>query len=305
MLRTCAGQVRRHRVHALGQVLPDAADLAHLGLPAELALGADLARHARDLGREHAELLDHGVDDRRRAQELARERPAVDVELDRLQQVPLRDGRDRAGHLGDRADQVVDQRVVRDLHLAPRAARARDPGALADLAFLADDLADASHLAGHVLVQRDDLVEAIGDLAFQAGPVGRKSYGEVAVAHRLEPLQQHAQVGGWVGGHAVAFAARGGADGWRHQRSPIRGGTRIGERRPSWDWDGLVRMRSGMGAGIGAQNCQAPEISARNFYKPLDPPLRHPAPRSFKRSGQSAARSGPGAEGGAASEASR
>ena len=34
----------------------------HLGLAAELALGADLARDARHLGGERAELLDHGVD---------------------------------------------------------------------------------------------------------------------------------------------------------------------------------------------------------------------------------------------------
>src|ERR1700748_3017174 len=33
----------------------------HDGRPAEPALGADLARHARHFGRERAQLLDHGV----------------------------------------------------------------------------------------------------------------------------------------------------------------------------------------------------------------------------------------------------
>ena len=53
---------------------------AHLRLAAELAVGADLARDARHLRGEHAELLDHRVDDRCRAQELALQRPAIDVE---------------------------------------------------------------------------------------------------------------------------------------------------------------------------------------------------------------------------------
>src|SRR5262249_9797673 len=69
-------QVGGHRVDALGEVLPHAGHLAHLGLAAELALGANLARDARHLGGEHAELLDHGVDDGGGAQELALERAA-------------------------------------------------------------------------------------------------------------------------------------------------------------------------------------------------------------------------------------
>src|SRR5262249_29905347 len=40
-------EVAGHQVHVLGQVLPDPADLAHFRLAAELAVGADLARHAR------------------------------------------------------------------------------------------------------------------------------------------------------------------------------------------------------------------------------------------------------------------
>ena len=55
-------QVRRHEVHVLGQVAPHAGDVAHLGLAAELALGADLARHAGDLVGEGAQLVDHRVD---------------------------------------------------------------------------------------------------------------------------------------------------------------------------------------------------------------------------------------------------
>ena len=46
-----AGEVRGHRVDVVGEVLPGAGDAGHLGLAAELAFGADLARHAASLRR--------------------------------------------------------------------------------------------------------------------------------------------------------------------------------------------------------------------------------------------------------------
>ena len=115
-----AGEVVGHRVDALGQILPDAGHFRHLGLAAELALGADLARDARHFRGEHAELLDHRVDDGGGPQEFAAQRAAVDIELHGLQQVALRHGGDRAGHFAGRPEQIVDQRVDRAFHVAPR-----------------------------------------------------------------------------------------------------------------------------------------------------------------------------------------
>ena len=51
-----------------------------LRLAAELAFGADFARHARHFGGEGGELLDHRVDDLADAQELAAQRAAVDLD---------------------------------------------------------------------------------------------------------------------------------------------------------------------------------------------------------------------------------
>ena len=73
-------QVRRHQVDVVGEVLPDAGDALDLGLAAELAFGADLARDARDLVGERGELVDHRVDGRADAAELAAQRVAVDLE---------------------------------------------------------------------------------------------------------------------------------------------------------------------------------------------------------------------------------
>ena len=56
------GEVGGHEVHVVGQILPGAGHAGHLRLAAELAFGADLARHARDFGGEAVELIHHRVD---------------------------------------------------------------------------------------------------------------------------------------------------------------------------------------------------------------------------------------------------
>ena len=96
------GQVRRHRVDVVGQILPGAADARHDGLAAELAFGADLARDARDLGREAVQLVDHRVDGFLELQDLA-----AHVDRDLARQVAARDGRRHLGDVADLARQVA------------------------------------------------------------------------------------------------------------------------------------------------------------------------------------------------------
>ena len=56
------GEVARHEVDVVGQVLPGAGHAGHLRLTAQLPFRADLARHARHFRRERVELIDHRVD---------------------------------------------------------------------------------------------------------------------------------------------------------------------------------------------------------------------------------------------------
>src|SRR5207248_424541 len=56
------GQVRRHEVDVVGQILPRPGDAGHLSLSAELSFGADLAGDAGHLGGKGVELVDHRVD---------------------------------------------------------------------------------------------------------------------------------------------------------------------------------------------------------------------------------------------------
>ena len=89
------GQVRRHPVHGVRQVLPRARHARHLGLAAEHAVGAHLARDARHLVGERPQRVGHRVDRLRQRRDLA-------LGLDRhlLLEVALRD---RGRHLRDLA----------------------------------------------------------------------------------------------------------------------------------------------------------------------------------------------------------
>ena len=92
------GQVPGQLIDVLGQPAPRAGDALDLGLATELALGADLARDAGDLGRERGQLRDHAVDRLLELEDLA-----AGVDGDRLAQVAVGD---RGGDLGDVAHLV-------------------------------------------------------------------------------------------------------------------------------------------------------------------------------------------------------
>src|SRR5437867_186485 len=89
-------QITRHEVDALGEILPNAAHVAHLRLPTELAFGADFAGDAGDFGGERIQLIDHRVDRFFELQDFA-----AHVGGDLLRQVPIGHG-DR--NIGDVAD---------------------------------------------------------------------------------------------------------------------------------------------------------------------------------------------------------
>ncbi len=88
-----AREVAGHGVHRVGQVLPRARDALHLGLAAQLAFGAHLARHARHFGGERRELVHHRVDGVLQLQDLA-----LHVHRDLAREIALRH---RRGHVRD------------------------------------------------------------------------------------------------------------------------------------------------------------------------------------------------------------
>src|SRR5439155_166599 len=184
------GEVGRHRVHAFGEVLPRAGDAAHVGLAAELPLRSHLAHDARHLGGEGPELLDHPVDGLRGPQELPVQGPAVEIEGHALRQVALGDGPDHARHLARRVDQIADQGVDRLQRGDPGAREMRQRGALLDPALLAEHRRHAAELPGHAPVDVHDVVDRVGDLSGDAGPLEGEPWREVPVAERGENFEQ-------------------------------------------------------------------------------------------------------------------
>ena len=137
------GQVGGHDVDVVGEVLPGAGDAGHLRLAAELAFGADLARHARHFGGEGVELVHHGVDG-----VLQLENFALHIDRDLAREIAAGHG---GRHFGDVAHLAV-RLPAMELTLSVRSFQVpATPGTLAwppSLPFGADFARHARHFAG-------------------------------------------------------------------------------------------------------------------------------------------------------------
>ena len=131
------GQVRAHRVDRVGEILPRPGHSGHDRLHAKTALGADLARDARDFRRKRPELFDHRVDGFFQLQDFA-----ADIDRDLARQVAVGD---RDGHVGDVAHltrQVRGHAIHVVGEVLPRARHADHDG-------LAPEVAFGAHFARH------------------------------------------------------------------------------------------------------------------------------------------------------------
>ena len=146
MLRTCAVRLLRHEVDVVGQVLPGAGDARHLRLAAELAFGADFARHARHFRGKGVELVHHGVDG-----VLQLENLALHVDGDLARQVAARHGRRHLGDVAHLRGQVAGHGVDAVGQVLPGAGDAGHVGLAAEPAFGADLARHARHLAGEAV----------------------------------------------------------------------------------------------------------------------------------------------------------
>ena len=184
------GEIGRHRVHVVREVLPGPGYPRHPRLASELALGAHLAHHPRHLRGEAVQLDDHRVHDLADPLKLAAQWQAVDLEQHALRQIAVGHRFDdvRNGRRG--THQVADELVHR-IHLArPGTDRRRNPHPLIDLTRPADVPADARQLIGDRLVHLHHVVESLRDLPVAAAHVQRHTHGEVALLQRAQRAQQ-------------------------------------------------------------------------------------------------------------------
>src|SRR5439155_1189948 len=130
-------KIAGHEIHAIGEVLPGAGHALDVGLAAEDAFRADLARDTRHFGGDGAELLYHGLD-----RVLQFRNFTLDVDGDFLGQIAVGHGLGHVGDVAHLAGQVAGHGVNIVGQILPGTGYALDVGLAAQLAFRA-------YLAGH------------------------------------------------------------------------------------------------------------------------------------------------------------
>src|SRR5206468_1727978 len=115
------GEIPRHVVDRVGQVLPGARDALYFRLSTETSLRTDFARHPRHFAGEPTELIYHRVD-----RVLQLENLAANFDGDLLRQIAHRHG---GGHLRDIPNlpgEIGGHRIHRVSQVLPRAGHAAD-----------------------------------------------------------------------------------------------------------------------------------------------------------------------------------
>src|SRR5579885_2824418 len=192
------GEVRGHEVHVIGKVFPGAGHAADFGLAAELAFGADFARHTGHFRGEAVELVHHRVDG-----VLQLENFALHVHRDLAAQVAVGH---RGRHLGNVADlrrQVARHGVDRIGQVLPGSGDAPDLGLAAELAFGSDFAGHARHFRSERAELIDHRVDGVLQLQNFAARVHRNLSGQVALRHRGRHARDVAHLVGQVAGHGV------------------------------------------------------------------------------------------------------
>src|SRR5205085_1368638 len=128
----------------------------HLRLSAELAFGADFARHARHLGGEAVQLVDHGVDG-----VIELEHRVLNVDRDLFGEDAQGDGRRHLGDVADLTRQIAGHHVHAVGQVGPGPGDSFDLRLAAELAFGADLARDAGHLGGEAVQLVDHRVDGV------------------------------------------------------------------------------------------------------------------------------------------------
>ena len=198
-----AGQVARHGVDRIREVLPDAADAFDLRLAAELAFGSHFSRHARHFAGERIELIDHGVD-----RVLQLQNFAAGIHRDLRREIALRHGCGDAGDIADLVGEIAGHGIHALREVAPRSRDAFHFRLTAEFAFGPYFASHASHFRGeraelvHHRVDRVLQLENLaangdGDLPRQVAP--RDSGGDLGdvsnlsgevPGHRIDRIRQ-------------------------------------------------------------------------------------------------------------------
>ena len=175
MFRTCVVRLAASRLTLSVRSFQVPADAGHLRLTAELAFGADLARHARDLAGERVQLIDHRVDG-----SLSWRISPLTSTVIFFDRSPLAMAVATSAMLRTCAVRLLAIELTRVGEVLPRAGDAGHLGLSAQPAFGADFARDARHFAGERVQLVDHRVDGFLEQQDFAADVDRDLLREVA-----------------------------------------------------------------------------------------------------------------------------
>src|SRR5579859_5249099 len=192
------GEVARHRVDVVGQVLPYTGYAFHSCLAAELALGTNLTRDTGHLIGEGVEKVDHGVDGVLELEDLA-----LNVDGDFLGEVAFRDRGHDAGNSAHLLRELTGHHVDVVRQLLPHARHTLDLGLAAELALGTNLTRDTGHLIGEGVELVDHRVDGFFELEDLALAFDGDLLRDVALGDRGRHLCDVADLAGQVACHRV------------------------------------------------------------------------------------------------------
>ena len=172
-------QVGRHEVHVVREIFPGTRDAWYLGLAAQLAFGANLARDAADLAGKGVELVDHRVDG-----VLQLENFALDLDGDFAAEIAARHGGGDVRDISNLRGEVVGHGIDVVRQILPGAGHVSNLSLSAQLALCAHLTRHARDFGGERVELIDHRVESIFELENFALNVDGNFLGQVAVGHR-------------------------------------------------------------------------------------------------------------------------
>ena len=137
------GEVPRHCIHRIREILPGSGHAGHVGLSAKPSLASDLTGHPRHFSCKRAELLDHRVERFFQLQNFA-----AHVYSDLLRKIARGDGSSHFGDVADLACEIAGHEIDIVGEVLPCASYARHLRLTAKLAVSADLARHTRHLAG-------------------------------------------------------------------------------------------------------------------------------------------------------------
>src|SRR5205807_2400988 len=192
------GEVVRHHVDVVGQVLPGTRDSRHDGLATQLALGAHFAGHARHFGGEAVELIDHRIDGLLQLQDL----PAH-VHRDLARQVAACDGGRHFGDIADLTGQIARHRVDLVGEILPHAADVLHHRLAAQLAFGTDLALPSTQLFRSAVELIDHRIDGLLQLQDLALHIRRDLARQVAARDGGGDFRDVTDLAGQIARHGV------------------------------------------------------------------------------------------------------